>query len=120
MNKVHRMLSFKLPALSLLYAILICLIPSPAAAGAGGGQITGYIGQFNGIAFFNLAGRSDVPSCATSYPNRWIVDATTPAGAALLSSVLTAYALGKTVNVQGSGDCRLGYSTEAVSYIYLP
>jgi hypothetical protein len=62
------------------------------------------------------ASQSAAPACAT-VPNRWAIDATTPAGKLQATAVLTAYAMGKRIAIWGTGTCSVWGDTEGVSLL---
>lgn len=70
----------------------------------------------NGKVFFNHSGsRNGTPTCASV--QRWVFDASTPAGQAILSSLLTFETRGTQFSVNGTGACADWGDTETVSYI---
>ena len=95
----------------------LCLFPVTAhASNQYGGHITSYLPQSGGQMFFTSDGpRDSVPGCAAQ-DVRWVIDDTTPAGQALVAGLLTAYALHKTVDVVGTGNCSVSANTETVAY----
>lgn len=89
------------------------------ASSAGDGLISGIITQRSGQTFFIHSGaRSARPACSVA--DRWVIDNTTPAGQAMLSTLLTAYSTGRQVRIEGTGNCDVWGDTESVFYIYLP
>jgi len=71
------------------------------------------------VVYFNQNGtRTGQPACATQ--NRWSINTTTAKGQAMLSVLLTAYASGKPISIQGTGDCRDWPDTESIDYFFLP
>jgi hypothetical protein len=71
----------------------------------------------DGKAFFYTNGsRSAVPACST-IPKRWVFDAASAKGQAMLSALMTFYALGRPVAVVGTGTCPDWGDTETVRYI---
>lgn len=103
-------------------AALAALCLAGTAANASyepGGHITGYVPQFSGQMFFTTNGpRDNVPGCSTQ-PGRWVIDDTTPAGQSLVAGMLTAYGLGKSLTLVGTGDCAVWKDTETVAYFFV-
>jgi hypothetical protein len=99
-------------------AIAACAFGAPQsiASGAASSLIYG-ISIEDGKAFFYTNGnRSAVPSCST-IPKRWVFDAATPKGQAMLSALMTFYSMGRPVAVVGTGTCPDWGDTETVRYI---
>ena len=46
-----------------------------------------------------------------------MIDTTSPAGQAMAAQILTAYSLGKPVNVEGTNDCVIWGDTETANYV---
>jgi hypothetical protein len=110
----------KMDLLKTLIASCCIVLPSPGIAGSASGTISWYTAFNNGIVLFLVSdSRSDMPSCASNNANRWAIDGSTVAGQVLASQIITGYSLGKSVIVQGTGDCRVGFDSEAVSYAIL-
>ena len=107
------------PAVAVLLSGLLC--SSPALAGsAGPGHITGIVTTNSGAAFFNDSGtRTGSPSCASGNPVRWVLNDATPAGQGMLSMLLTAYSLGRSITVMGTGVCDLDSATETVGFFFI-
>lgn len=63
--------------------------------------------------------RSSLPSCASTQPTRFALDATTAAGKVQLAGLLTAYAAGKPVGIIGTGVCSAYGDSETISYFHL-
>jgi hypothetical protein len=61
------------------------------------------------------------PQCggAAAVWTQWVIDLKTPGGRAAYATVLQAYALGKTVAVEGTGDCAAWGDRESVQYLYI-
>jgi hypothetical protein len=92
------------------------LAASPAAAGTGNGIPFNVVVESSGVAIFNLPGtHAGNPTCSTS--GRWAFVANTPAGQGMLATLLTAYGSGKTIFVNGTGDCSAWPDSEALTYI---
>ena len=69
--------------------------------------------------FFKTTGTrtGTIPACATL--TRWVFPLNTPAGQGILATLLTAKATGKTIAVDGTGDCKLGTASETVGLVRL-
>ena len=97
---------------------LSCLGPASVsnASQAGSGTIYG-ISIEDGKAFFYTNGaRTAVPACST-IPGRWVFNAATPNGQAMLSALLSFYSTGRSVAVMGTGACTDWGDTETVRYL---
>ena len=101
-----------------LASVLACGSSSAAdASSSSPGQITSY-GVEQGRVFFRTNGsRSAMPSCATA-GTRWVFNGATAQGQAMMSALLTYYASGKQIVVQGTGACADWGDTESVEYIW--
>lgn len=90
-------------------------------ASTASGKVFGVHTLSNGVVLFSLdtGARSGLPACVTQ-TSRWAFDATTPAGQARLSLLLTAFASGTTIHVIGAGACPDWLDTESIEYFYAP
>ncbi len=70
------------------------------------------------LFFTGNSSRSAPPACHTM-TGRWAFDASTPAGQAKLSALMTAYAMKKKVKVLGLSTCNVWGDTETMNYIVL-
>ena len=96
----------------------VLLAPSPAgASSADWGYISGVYATSNGAILFNTSGtRTATPACqSSSVPQRFAIDASTTAGQAAASLLITAYTLHRQVIVAGMGSCSIWPDTETVS-----
>lgn len=107
----------------LWFAACICaLLSSPALASSQTSTVGSIGGDNSGGAFaFWLTGtRTGKPSCASADDNWVISNPSSDNAKALLSLILTAFAAGKTVIVQGTGACDATQTTrEAVAWIII-
>ena len=106
--------------LGLLFVLVFLLSAGLSnASESQSGHISNILVNADGKAFFNQSGtRTSIASCqAASVPNRWAFDVNTAKGQAMLSLVLSAYSLGKSVQVYGIGECSDWPDTETVSYV---
>jgi hypothetical protein len=69
------------------------------------GAITRILVRTDGLHWFYVSGdRTEKPICATN--NYWIIkDEESAYGKSQMSMLLTAYSMGKTVTIQGEGNC---------------
>ena len=105
-------------SIALFAAVLF--VASPANAGqAAFSAPYGIHATEHGVVIFHTNGaRSDPPTCPSPLiANRFAIAATTDAGKAMISLLLTAQARGKRVSVYGTGNCNLWGDTESVSYL---
>ena len=96
----------KVKAVMSCAAVLACLgLSSPAVAGgSSAGPVSNIVSHRAGRLFFEDGGtRYGVPSCAIL--QRWVNDTTTAAGQSMAATVLSAYAPGKNVIVEGTAEC---------------
>jgi hypothetical protein len=101
----------------LLSACVLLLPTDPAAASVSSGGFISHVIVEAGKVFFSVSGsRNAVPACAT-ISGRWVFDASTPAGQAMMSGLLTFEARGIQVSVVGTGGCADWGDTESVFYI---
>lgn len=104
-------------ALSIAAICATLVVPAAHASNADFGTISQFYGTNNGALMFSTSGtRTTAPSCSTN-PQRFAIDASTTAGQAAASLVLTAYALHKQVYVVGTGTCSIWGDTETVLFI---
>jgi hypothetical protein len=98
--------------------LLMTLISMPAIASTTGGfvQITDIYATHNGAVLFSGGPRSGVPACGINNPNRWAIDASTPAGQAAASVLITAWMNKKRVWVTGFNSCSIWGDTETVLF----
>ncbi len=101
-------------------ALAVAGLASPAAASSSqSGTISTILPLRNGIVLFNHSGaRSATPACHT-IPGRWALDASTTAGQASLSVLMSAYLAGKRIAILGQGNCSSHGDTEAVEHFVI-
>lgn len=79
------------------------------------GYVTAFLQAGGVVMFYQDGDRSGAPSCqGADVPKRWAFDASTGAGHAMLSILLTAYAQHRTVKIVGTGACSVQGDTETV------
>lgn len=99
-------------------AVLLCSA-EVFASNTQPGKISNTIVTRTGRFFFDHNGsRSARPAC--SIYDRWVVDITTAQGQAMMALVLTAQSQGKSIIVNGQGDCRDWADTEAIDHVIAP
>jgi len=107
-------------------ALLIAVAPAGASTATPGTVLDLVVAEYISIpdnpaeaGFFKTTGTrtGSVPACATL--PRWVFPLNTPAGQGILAALLTAKATGKKIEVEGTGDCKLGTASETVGLIRL-
>jgi len=112
-----------MPSIRQLLAI-VSLSLTPTAADAASDSTPGTVNNIlvlSGRVFFFTTGTrtSTTPTCHTQV-GRWVFNAATPEGQAMLSVLLTAYASSKAISVHGTGDCADWGDTESAQFIVTP
>ena len=97
---------------------LTCCAGAGSASTASGGTIAGISVQQGRLFFYVSGGRTSTPACHT-VPGRWVFDASTAQGQAMMAAVMTFYSQGKQIAVGGTNACANWPDTESVEYIYL-
>jgi len=98
-------------------AMLFSATTSAHAGTAGPVKLKNLYFMSNGVVIAYVEGpRSNAPSCAAVESMRFAVNATTPAGKAQLSGLLTAYSTGKAVSIWGTGACTAWNDTESIDF----
>jgi hypothetical protein len=103
--------------LAICAAIGLSLGAPASASQATSGTIYG-ISVENGKLFFYTTGTRTTPPACNAVPARWVFDASTANGQAMMSALMTFYALQQPVQVMGTGTCTAWPDTETVQYIY--
>ena len=87
----------------------------------GWGNIYQVFGTQNGAVLFNTTGArtTPLPACGVNNPTRFAINASTPAGQAAVSLLITAKQNGKQIAVWGSGACDIWGDTETISWIQI-
>lgn len=92
---------------NLAISLTLTLLITNAYAGAGSGKVTQiYTHEKNngaGVIMFTVENHSGQPSACPG--PEWAFDANSDLGKAMYSLILSAAALGKSIVVQGAGDC---------------
>ncbi len=104
----------------MVFLALVLSVANRANAGyANIGTPNAFLSSEYGVQFFRTSGtRVGVPACVTpGQESRFVIDARTDAGKAMLSVLLTAVARGKRVTITGTGTCGIWGDTESVSFI---
>ncbi len=107
-----------------LLSLFICLAPCLALATTSGGLVTGPLTTQWGVGIFGVAAsgafQGTKPACATNPPSsHWVIEIKTATGRAMWASVLQAHALGKTLFVNGKGNCDWWGDRESVDYVQI-
>jgi hypothetical protein len=91
----------------------------PAAASSAQGKVS-RVYMVYGVAMILLdtPPRAGVPACGAGNGTRWAFNATTPAGQAMLSVILTAYASGRPVSIYGTNTCLDWGDTESIEWMH--
>lgn len=65
--------------------------------------------------------RANVPTCASTNPDRWAIDISTDAGKAMAAVIMSAFYAGKTLHIGGTGGCNVPSlpAFEQVSYVQI-
>lgn len=103
-----------------LVMLFCCFISGAGFSGTQEGKITEVlVRQSDGLHYFFMSGTaSNKPSCAIN--TYWMIkDENSLAGKSQFSMVLTAYASGKTVRIDGTGACTRWSDGEDINVIYL-
>ena len=95
------------------------LTSTSAIAGSQTGLVTSAISATpDGKTIFSMTGtHTSNPACSTT--SRWAFDNTTPSGQAVLSQVLSAISMGRTLQVVGTGACTNWADSEDARYVYI-
>jgi hypothetical protein len=98
-------------------AILAAAVPA-GASDAQFGNILHLYATSNGAVMFDTTGaRGTRPACqGANVPNRYAIDASTTAGQAQASALMTAYSLRKRIYIVGSGACTIWGDSETVAW----
>lgn len=95
-----------------------------ASSGASASDVTGKVvkiwahNKYSNHFFWEMDTQNGRPACASFGSNgRFVVDISTAAGRATMSTILTASASAKTVQVGGTGDCSEWGDSESVNWI---
>jgi hypothetical protein len=111
-------------AMTMVRPLLVCAFVMAGIAPARAGtqsetNIFQLVPGTGAFAFLMTGGtRASVPSCASANPNSWVVDVSTPQGQALAASIMTAFATGKKIYIQGTGACpAFNPATEQVFFV---
>lgn len=105
----------------LLAIVFLLLIPTAAVAASDStpGTVSNILVLSGKVFFFTTGTRTSTPTCHTQ-SSRWVFNAATPEGQAMLSVLLTAYASNKAISVHGTGACADWGDTESVEFIFTP
>lgn len=104
---------------ALVAASLLAAVPTPViASSAAIGSIYAIYGTNNGAVLFSTTGTRTQPRACQDPggPHVFAIDASTTAGQAAVSVLLTAHAQNKRVTIWGSGNCSIWGGVETISY----
>ncbi len=102
----------------LLLAGMLSALAGPSEASVTTGNITGItVTNWGQVAVFETSSHPGRPACATAV--QWDFNVSTAAGQAILSTLLTAYSLGKAITFTGTGVCDIESNVESISYVFL-
>jgi hypothetical protein len=97
-------------------AACVCVCTPVQASTSAPGKIYNILSHRQGRLFFEQNGaRSGAPQCATIA--RWVIDTTTAAGQSMAATVLSAWSLGRSVQVVGTNECGTWGDTETADYV---
>lgn len=114
-----RALSLRSLLIGIASATPIILGAFPAIAGSSNGAVSRLLVNSSNTVMFTAGSVANKPACST-VPNSWAFSLTTPSGKAMYALLLTAYAQGKQVVVEGTGTCSAWGDSETPLYIYIP
>ena len=97
--------------------ILITSMFSAHAAGVSTGTVGAVLAGEGPVVFFHSGTHQNKPACST-VGDDWAINLATPGGKALHATLLTAYALKKSIYVSGKGVCDAWSDRETVNYLY--
>ena len=98
----------------------LSLCSGAVASTAADGRITAYFTDPSGLVLFDTSGtRSTRPSCADPVANNFSYRADTLPKQAILASIMTAYASGRTVYITGTGTCSEVPNVESIGNLIL-
>ena len=99
-------------------AACLCICAPVQAGTSAPGKIYNIITNRQGRLFFEQEGaRSGAPQCATF--GRWVIDTATAAGQSMAATVLSAWSLGRSVQVVGTNECSAWGDTETADYVQI-
>jgi hypothetical protein len=114
---VKRFFMKKIASILLIAGIALSLSTPALAGGVWSGRVTSVVINTPGIMMIQASPISGTPSCNTA--SRFTIDATTAAGKARMSAMLSAAMAGKVVTIYGTGACSDWPGTETVDYFYI-
>jgi len=102
-----------------LFAVLACWASENSQAGSASGVTIAKIeADDSGLFFVYLSANiSNVAACGQTQPNAFAIDSSTAGGKIMITVISEAYALGKSVEVEGSGTCSLYPVYESLHYV---
>jgi hypothetical protein len=102
--------------------IVVATSHSAEATSAGSGYVQDVFGTNTGAVLFSLVDengvlltRTNLPSCATTQPGRWAIDATAPGGQAAADFLYKLWSTHAQIGgIVGTGTCTVWVDTETV------
>lgn len=96
-----------------------CSTGSVAGTAAAGSLVMPHVLENGTVIVYTSGSRTNTPSCALTYPDRFAFDSTTAAGKSQWAGILAAFLAGKTVFIGGTGNCAVSGGSETLSYFYI-
>lgn len=96
---------------------LTALLSTNVFAGGSSGIPSSLYSHQENIFIFNAGNHANPPSCATS--GEWAISLSTPTGRSMQATIMLAYALNKSVDVKGAGDCGDWGDRERPAFVHL-
>jgi len=99
---------------------LLAIAPSATLAGEASAATISLVHFMSdgGAIFYISSTHTNVPACASSNPNRFLIAGGTPGTKSQIAGLLSAYLQGKQIVVTGTGTCP-GWGSESVDYFYI-
>lgn len=97
--------------------LAVCCTGLAQAGKADAGTIQSIYFMKEGVAIFHTNGtHHNPPGCGVNLKGRWAFEITSEAGKARLAGLLSAFSLGKRIEILGEGNCSAWGDTESVYY----
>lgn len=110
---------FNKTLLGCMFFVSASLTVAPMAfAGTASGPVVSYAVTENGILMFALTVNNPTPPACNTVLGRFAVNLNSVAGKAWYATIITSWVTGKTIYVEGRGDCSVIADSEAVKNIY--
>lgn len=102
--------------ISFLFAVFFCCNAAWAGT-AFNATVAALIPTDSYFSFYGVGTRSGTPSCSSGSPTQWTVDTSTSADLAISATLITAFSMGKTVDIYGTGTCNVATGMETVGIL---